>query len=186
MKFFNEEAFILTFQCFYEEEKCLTPSLVLLLITLWSMLLLTKHLRDINERYLCHFKHAMYFAFHCFCSSIALVIHSIFPFLFVTTGSNTIKKLFYLMMNRVKKLEMLTSGTKRIAIIGYGASGTITLYNIVKSFDGALPLEISIFDKSPLHKGTAYLTKNINHLLNVRAKHMSAIAQDSLHLVNWL
>lgn len=148
---------------------------------------LTRHLREINESYFTHMKHASYFAFTCLYSSVALFIHSVFPFIFVTTGSNNITKIYNIMSLRVKILKQCSANKKRIAIIGFGASGIISFYNLVKNHNGEKILEIDIFDKNiGISKGMAYATKNISHLLNVRASNMSALHDDKNHFVNWL
>lgn len=148
---------------------------------------LTKHLREINESYFVHLRHALYFSAVSFLSSLALLIHSFFPFIFVTTGSNNLKKLYNIMSLRVKILKQNCASTRRVAIVGFGASGIISFYNLVKKHDGANLLEIEIFDRNiGINKGMAYATKNINHLLNVRAKNMSALQDEPAHFVNWL
>lgn len=55
--------------------------------------LFTKHPRSIGETYLQHLCYAMIQAFRLIFSGFALLIHSIFPFLFEFTASNTINKL---------------------------------------------------------------------------------------------
>ncbi len=88
---------------------------------------------------------------------------------------------------RVKISKQNYSTTKRLAIIGFGASGIISFYNLVKNHDEKHLLEIEIFDRNiGVSKGMAYATKNINHLLNVRAKNMSALESDKDHFVTWL
>ena len=57
------------------------------------MNLLTKHLRDVNETYFQHFRHAMYFAARLMLAAIACAIHGIFPFLFERTGSKRVAQL---------------------------------------------------------------------------------------------
>ena len=89
---------------------------------------------------------------------------------------------------RAKIAVLNNSKRKKVAIIGFGASGIMTFHNLVRFYENNAKslLEIYIFDKSPINKGVAYSTKNVNHLLNVRAKGMSAVEEDSLHFVNWL
>ncbi len=89
---------------------------------------------------------------------------------------------------RAKIAVLNNSKRKKVAIIGFGASGIMTFHNLVRfhANNSKSLLEIYIFDKSPINKGIAYSTKNVNHLLNVRAKGMSAVEEDSLHFVNWL
>jgi len=148
---------------------------------------LSKHLREINESYFTHMRHALYFSAVSFFSSIALLIHSFFPFIFITTGSNNLKKLYNIMSLRVKILKQNCANIRRVAIVGFGASGIISFYNLVKKHEGENLLEIEIFDRNiGINKGMAYATKNINHLLNVRAKNMSALQDEPEHFVNWL
>lgn len=88
---------------------------------------------------------------------------------------------------RVKILKQNQNTVRRVAIIGFGASGIIAFYNLVKKHQGENRLEIEIFDRNiGVNKGMAYGTKNINHLLNVRAKNMSALQDEPEHFANWL
>lgn len=132
-------------------------------------------------------RHALYFSAVSFCSSVALLIHSFLPFIFITTGSNNLKKLYNIMSLRVKIFKQNSATTRRVAIVGFGASGIIAFYNLVKKHKGENLLEIDIFDRNiGISKGMAYGTKNINHLLNVRAKNMSALQDEPAHFVTWL
>ncbi len=75
--------------------------------------------------------------------------------------------------------------SKKIAIIGFGASGIACFYNIVKQAN--CDLSIDIFEKNiPLTKGPAYSTKNFHHLLNVEANHMSLEISDPNDFLSWL
>ena len=58
------------------------------------MKFLTKHLRDVNETYFQHFRHAMYFSLQMMLSAIACAIHAVFPFLFEHTGSKRVAQLY--------------------------------------------------------------------------------------------
>lgn len=78
-----------------------------------------------------------------------------------------------------------------IAIIGAGASGIISLYQLVDKFSREMPtnlrLRIFLFDKSGVFgTGVAYSTPLASHLLNVRAESMSAISGKPLHFWEWL
>ena len=78
-----------------------------------------------------------------------------------------------------------------IAIIGAGASGIVSLYQIVDKFSRETPanqrLQIFLFDKSGIFgTGVAYSTPLASHLLNVRASGMSAVSGDPLHFWKWL
>lgn len=72
-----------------------------------------------------------------------------------------------------------------IAIIGFGYSGNLVLANIVNK--SQKPLKILVADKSEnFAKGAAYSTTRSEHLLNVRAKNMSALNDDANHFYKWL
>ena len=66
----------------------------------------TSHLRSVNESYFQHMGHAFSFFVTMFVGSIACLLHGIFPFLFVKTGSAVITKLNdRMVINRVKSVE---------------------------------------------------------------------------------
>ncbi len=72
-----------------------------------------------------------------------------------------------------------------IGIIGGGFSGSLTAANLSRLSAG--PLKISIINHGyPLARGIAYSTRNGNHLLNVVARNMSALADQPAHFVEWL
>jgi len=73
----------------------------------------------------------------------------------------------------------------RVAIIGGGASGVLTAINLlVRSEDPAL--EVVIHEASGiLGRGIAYGTNDRRHLLNVRARHMSAFPDAPSDLLDW-
>lgn len=74
---------------------------------------------------------------------------------------------------------------KHIGIIGGGFSGTLTAVNLCRLSEG--PLKISIINNGyPLGRGVAYSTRNGNHLLNVAARNMSALADEPTHFLEWL
>ena len=58
------------------------------------MKFLTKHLREVNETYFQHFRHAMYFSLQMLLAAIACAIHGVFPFLFERTGSKRVVQLY--------------------------------------------------------------------------------------------
>ena len=62
----------------------------------------TKHPKTVNETYLQHMWCAMKFSCKLECLAFAAIIHAIFPFLFVTTASDGVKKLNDCMKNRRK------------------------------------------------------------------------------------
>ncbi len=54
---------------------------------------LNEHLDSVNETYFQHLMHACRFSFTMAIGSVACLIHALFPFLFVKTGSSIITKL---------------------------------------------------------------------------------------------
>lgn len=54
---------------------------------------MTQHLRDIGESYGEHFMAATGFGFRMVRTGLACMIHGIFPFLFVQTGSDMVRQL---------------------------------------------------------------------------------------------
>jgi hypothetical protein len=53
----------------------------------------TKHPTEVGEGYGEHLVQASGFGFKLIGAGLACIVHGIFPFLFVNTGSNTIRKL---------------------------------------------------------------------------------------------
>ncbi|WP_278258610.1 FAD/NAD(P)-binding protein [Nocardioides convexus] len=73
----------------------------------------------------------------------------------------------------------------RVAVIGGGASGVLTAINLlVRSDDPAL--EVVVHEASGIvGRGIAYGTNDQRHLLNVRARHMSAFPDSPSDLLDW-
>ena len=72
----------------------------------------------------------------------------------------------------------------RIAIVGGGASGTLVAANLLRSTDRTI--DVVVYDeREALGRGVAYSTTDPNHLLNVRAKQMSAIVGDPDHFLRF-
>lgn len=73
----------------------------------------------------------------------------------------------------------------RVAVIGGGASGVLTAINLlVRSDDPGL--EVVIHEASGIvGRGIAYGTNDQRHLLNVRARHMSAFPDSPSDLLDW-
>lgn len=73
----------------------------------------------------------------------------------------------------------------RVAVIGGGASGVLTAINLlVRSDDPSL--EVVIHEASGIvGRGIAYGTNDQRHLLNVRARHMSAFPDSPSDLLDW-
>ena len=61
------------------------------------------HLKDINESYFEHMGFAQRCGFRMVLGGLACIVHSIFPNLFVTTASNTMKELDQEIAERKKK-----------------------------------------------------------------------------------
>jgi uncharacterized NAD(P)/FAD-binding protein YdhS len=71
----------------------------------------------------------------------------------------------------------------RVAIVGAGYSGTIAAVEIARAAPGA---DIILIEKSGhFAKGAAYGTTSPGHLLNVRARNMSALAGEPGHFAAW-
>jgi uncharacterized NAD(P)/FAD-binding protein YdhS len=78
-----------------------------------------------------------------------------------------------------------TATSRRVAVIGGGASGVLTAINLlVRSDDPSL--EVVIHEASGIvGRGIAYGTNDQRHLLNVRARHMSAFPDSPSDLLDW-
>ncbi|MEA3052796.1 MAG: hypothetical protein QOG72_1699 [Sphingomonadales bacterium] len=71
----------------------------------------------------------------------------------------------------------------RVAIVGAGYSGTIAAVETARAAPGA---EIILIEKSGrFASGAAYGTNSAGHLLNVRARNMSALAGEPGHFARW-
>lgn len=64
----------------------------------------TEHPESIGETYTEHLAHASGFGFRMILGGFACLLHGIFPFLFVTTGSKQIKTLHGRMIDNRSKL----------------------------------------------------------------------------------
>jgi uncharacterized NAD(P)/FAD-binding protein YdhS len=72
----------------------------------------------------------------------------------------------------------------KIAIVGAGYSGTMAAVEAARAVPGA---EIALVDRrGTFAAGAAYSTTSGSHLLNVRARGMSAFAEDPDHFVRWV
>jgi len=76
----------------------------------------------------------------------------------------------------------------RVAIIGGGASGVLTALQLLSSSrePAYADLSVTVHEASGvLGRGIAYGTSDPRHLLNVRARHMSAYADVPSDLLDW-
>lgn len=72
-----------------------------------------------------------------------------------------------------------------IAIVGGGASGVLLAVHLVRA--GTARTRVTLVDRGhEVGLGVAYATRCADHLLNVRADNMSAVADEPDHLVAWL
>ena len=71
-----------------------------------------------------------------------------------------------------------------VAIIGGGFSGAILAVHLLRQ--SGQPISVVLIERSPEPgRGVAYATNCRGHLLNVRARNMSAYAEDPDHFVRW-
>ncbi len=72
----------------------------------------------------------------------------------------------------------------RVAIIGGGAAGTILACRLLR-LDA--PMDIELFEvRDELGRGLAYSTTDDQHVVNVPASKLSAVADEPAHFVRWL
>jgi uncharacterized NAD(P)/FAD-binding protein YdhS len=72
-----------------------------------------------------------------------------------------------------------------IAVIGAGFSGTIATLHLLNSLPPDQP--VLLCERAPAFgRGVAYATDDNDHLLNVRAANMSALADEPLHFQDWI
>lgn len=74
---------------------------------------------------------------------------------------------------------------KTVVIVGGGFSGTIAAVNLARFCEGTLRVRL-VNHGYPLGRGVAYGTRRPEHLLNVAARNMSALADHPHHFVDWL
>jgi hypothetical protein len=79
----------------------------------------TAHPASIGESYGEHFRSACTFSAHMIFGGIACLVHAIFPFFFVTTGSSTVRKLYERMVNNRNRIPF--DGTKESATPSFEA-----------------------------------------------------------------
>lgn len=77
-----------------------------------------------------------------------------------------------------------TDNELRVSIVGGGASGVLTAVNLLADPDPRI--RVTIHESGPvLGAGIAYGTTDGRHLLNVRARHMSAFPDTPSDLIDW-
>lgn len=75
---------------------------------------------------------------------------------------------------------------RSVIIVGGGFCGVMVLHHLMQC-DGLPSLDITWYDAAGRHgRGVAYATPHREHLLNVPAAGMSAIADDPAHFLRWL
>jgi hypothetical protein len=65
----------------------------------------TKHPREIGESYGGHMVNASAFGLRMLAGGLGVMVHAVFPFLFVNTGSRTMEKLHRRMVGRAGKAD---------------------------------------------------------------------------------
>lgn len=74
---------------------------------------------------------------------------------------------------------------RTVSIVGGGASGTLTAANLLRMSRGT-DLRVVLHERaSEVGRGLAYSTTDERHLLNVRTRDMSGLADEPGHLVAW-
>lgn len=139
-----------------------------------------EHPQSVGETYLQHLWVTAAFSARFFYSGTVVLVHGFFPFLATHTASKQVEKIYTIM--KARNAKRLSKG--RIAIVGGGFSGALVLANIVKQASGDLTIEW--FEPGELGTGMAYGTKNVAHLLNVRANFMGAFADKPEGFWEWL
>jgi uncharacterized NAD(P)/FAD-binding protein YdhS len=80
--------------------------------------------------------------------------------------------------------EVSAPRREQVAIVGGGASGVLTAFQLLAGSDDAL--SVTVHEATGvLGRGIAYSTSDPRHLLNVRARHMSAYADVPSDLLDW-
>ena len=83
-------------------------------------------------------------------------------------------------------MSVLERHTKTVAIVGAGASGTLTAINLLRMATSS-SLDIRLIDpRTQTGRGIAYSTTDLRHRLNVPAAKMSALVEEPDHFLKWL
>jgi uncharacterized NAD(P)/FAD-binding protein YdhS len=84
-----------------------------------------------------------------------------------------------------RTVDTAPSGKRPIAVIGAGFSGTIAALHLLRRLPTDQP--VILCERAPeFARGVAYATGENEHLLNVRATNMSALADEPQHFAEWL
>ncbi len=76
-------------------------------------------------------------------------------------------------------------GKRPLAVVGAGFSGTIGVLHLLRQLPPDQP--VLLCERAPeFARGVAYATGDFDHLLNVRATNMSALADEPSHFADWL
>jgi hypothetical protein len=65
----------------------------------------TDHPNSVGETYFQHMKFASHFGFNMLIGGLACLLHAVFPFLFVKTGSNVLLKMTHHFVERMPRIE---------------------------------------------------------------------------------
>src|SRR5271165_2833493 len=79
----------------------------------------------------------------------------------------------------------MPTGKRPIAVIGAGFSGTIAALHLLRRLPPDQPV-LLCERATEFARGVAYATGDSNHLLNVRATNMSALADEPQHFADWI
>lgn len=76
----------------------------------------------------------------------------------------------------------------RLVLVGAGAAGTMVAVQVAEeSVRRGVPVEVTLVDPSPRSRvGPAFATRDLRHLLNLRAGDMSCLPDRPGHFVEWL
>ena len=103
----------------------------------------------------------------------------------VTAGNGADRKTGFPLFEDPAQPGDTPAGKRPIAVIGAGFSGTIAALHLLKRLPADQP--VLLCERAPeFARGVAYATGEHEHLLNVRATNMSALADEPQHFSDWL